>query len=77
MSRKPFTTKYDWDNFDNIWDLTEFQKHRIKSRYKKEVEPFIQSIIDESVKDKNKRRSELDAHNDPSNPFKLELGGEG
>jgi hypothetical protein len=77
MSRKPFTTKYDWNDFDNTFDLSEFQKYRIKTRYKKEITGFIQDIVDDSVKEKGRRRSELNAHNDPKNPFNLELGGEG
>jgi hypothetical protein len=77
MSRKkPFSVKYDWDEFDNTWELSAFQKHRIKINFQKEIVGVIQDIINESVKDKKHRRSELNAHNDPENPFKLELGGE-
>ena len=77
MSNKPFSIKYDWDDFDDTWKLTDFQKHRIRSRFKREVEETIQGIIDESISDKRKRRSELNAHNDPNNPYRLDLGGEG
>ena len=77
MSKKPFITKYSWDDFDNTWELTDFQKYRIKRRYKKEVESLIQGIIDDSISDKANRREELDEHNDPHNPFKLDIGGEG
>ena len=77
MVRKPFTTKYNWNDFDNIRDLSEFQKYRIRRRFKREVKEFIQGMIDESMKDKRMRRSELNAHSDPNDPFKLDIGGEG
>ena len=77
MVRKPFTTKYNWNDFDGIWDLSEFQKYRIRRRFKREVKEFIQGMIDESMHDKKIRRSELNAHSDPTDPFKLDLGGEG
>jgi hypothetical protein len=38
---------------------------------------MLQEIINESVLAKKSRRSELNAHNDPNNPFKLDIGGEG
>ena len=38
---------------------------------------MLQEIINESISDKKGRRSELNAHNDPENPFKLDIGGEG
>lgn len=77
MSNKPFSIKYDWDDFDDTWKLTDFQKYRIRSRFKREVEETIQGIIDESISDKRKRRAELNSHNDPKDPFNLDLGGEG
>ena len=77
MQDATFHISYSWDDFDNSWELTDFQKYQVKKRYSNEVEATIQKIINECVKDKSKRRSELNAHNDPDNPFKLELGGEG
>jgi len=73
----PFIIKYDWNDFDNTWGLTDFQKYRIKNRYQKEAKDAIQEMINESVKDKNHRRDELNAHTDPDDPFMLDLGGEG
>ena len=75
--KKPFIAKYDWDDFDNTWNLSDFQKYRIKRRYRKEIEGVIQDIIDESVQAKKVRRSELNSHTDPDDPFKLDIGGEG
>jgi hypothetical protein len=77
MQDATFKISYSWDDFDNSWKLTDFQKHQIKNRYNNEVEATIQKIINESIKDKSGRRAELNAHNDPDNPFELELGGEG
>ena len=74
---KPFTTKDSWDDFDNTLELTDFQKYRIKKRFKRDIGAFIQKIIDDSVTDKTKRREELNSHNDPSDPFILDIGGEG
>jgi hypothetical protein len=76
MSKKPFSARYDWDEFDNTWELSAFQKYRIKIQFKKVIESMIQDIIDESINARQERRSELKAHNDPNDPFKLELGGE-
>ena len=75
--KKPFSAGYDWDDFDNTRNLTDFQKYRIKRRYKKEVKGVIQDIINESIQDRKSRRSELNAHSDPNDPYKLDLGGEG
>jgi|TARA_R110000787_G_scaffold68142_2_gene152436 hypothetical protein len=72
----PFAARYSWKDFDNVRGLTTFQRRRIKLRFKKEIKFFIQEIINESVNDRAERRLELDDHNDPNNPFKLELGGE-
>ena len=77
MNKKPYRPKYNWDEFDNTCSLTGYQKLRIKIRFKRESREMMQEIINESVSDKKGRRSELDAHNDPNNPFNLELGGEG
>jgi hypothetical protein len=77
MTNRTFYIKYDWGDFNNAWKLTDFQRHRIKARYKRCVKEAIQDIIDESIIDKGERRSELNAHNDPRNPFTLDLGGEG
>ena len=74
---KPFKTKYDWDDFDNTYSLTDFQKYRIKRQFKRESRNIIQKIINDSITEKKSRRSELNAHNDPSNPFRLDIGGEG
>ena len=74
---KPFYMKYGWEDFDNTWGLNDFQKYRIKRRYKEEIKGVIQDIIDESVQAKKIRRSELNSHTDPNDPFKLDLGGEG
>ena len=38
---------------------------------------LIDLSITESVSAKKGRRAELDAHNDPDNPFKLDIGGQG
>ena len=77
MSSKPFSIKYGWDDFSNSRKLTDFQRYRIKSRYEKAAKEMIQDMIDESVMDKKNRRLELNAHNDPKDPFKLDIGGEG
>ena len=74
---RPFSIKFSWDDFDNTSKLTSFQKHRIKNRYVSAVRDAIQETIDSSVDDRDNRRSELNAHNNPNDPFKLELGGEG
>ena len=77
MNAKPFSTKFDWGEFHNSWKLTDFQKYRIKRRYRKEVKDTIQHLIDQSINDKDHRRDELNSHNDPTDPFRLDLGGEG
>ena len=69
--------KYYWDEFDNAHKLTEYQKLRIKMRFKRESKSILQEIINDSVSAKKGRRSELDAHNDPNNPFNLDIGGQG
>ena len=74
---KPYRPKYYWDEFDNTLSLTHYQQIRIKTRFKKESKIMMQKIINESISAKKGRRSELDAHNDPNNPFKLDIGGEG
>ena len=73
----PFSVKFNWDDFDNTSKLTSFQKHRIKNGYVSAVRDAIQETIDSSVSDRRNRRNELNAHNNPNDPFKLELGGEG
>ena len=77
IMNKPYRPKYYWNEFDNTIGLTDYQKLRIKVRFKRESKNILQEIINESVSDKKGRRSELNAHNDPSNPFKLDIGGEG
>jgi hypothetical protein len=74
---KPFSIKYDWKDFNNTSSLTSFQKYRIKNRFTKEVKQSIQKVINQSVEDRDKRREDLDAHQDPKHPFRLDLGGEG
>ena len=73
----PYRPKYYWDEFDNTSKLTNYQKLRIKIRFKRESKIILQEIINESVSAKKGRRAELNAHNDPNNPFKLDIGGEG
>ena len=77
MNNKPFSIKYGWDDFSNSRKLTDFQRYRIRRRYEKDVKEMIQDIIDESISEKRTRRSELNSHNDPKDPFNLDLGGEG
>ena len=74
---KPYRPKYYWDEFDNTLNLTHYQKLRIKIRFKKESKKMLQEIINDSVSAKRGRRSELNAHNDPNNPFSLDIGGQG
>jgi len=74
---KQYRPKYNWDEFDNTRSLTEYQKLRIKIRFKRESRKMMQKIINESVSAKRGRRSELDAHNDPNNPYSLDIGGQG
>ena len=74
---KPYRPKYNWDEFDNTRSLTDYQKLRIKIRFKRESRKMMQKIINESVSAKRGRRSELDAHNDPNNPYSLDIGGQG
>ena len=76
MSR-PFSIKYDWDDFNNTSELTSYQKHKIKKRYVEVVKGAIQEIINQSVKDRAERRKELEAHKNPEEPFRLDIGGEG
>jgi len=74
---KPFSVKYDWKDFDNTSELTSFQKYRIKNLYEDMVKTTIQKTINESVKERADRRKELDAHKDITNPFDLDIGGQG
>ena len=76
MSR-PFSIKFDWDDFENTSKLTSYQKHKIKKRYAEAVKGSIQDVINQSIKDRSDRREELDAHSDPEQVFKLDIGGEG
>ena len=77
IMNKPYRPKYYWNEFNNARSLTDYQKLRIKIRFKRESRNMLQEIINESVSAKKGRRSELNAHNDPDNPFKLDIGGEG
>ena len=74
---RPYRPKYHWSEFDNTCKLTDYQKLQIKIRFKRESRKMMQKIINESVSAKRGRRSELDAHNDPNNPFSLDIGGQG
>ena len=76
MSR-PFTIKYNWNDFDNTSKLTSYQKHRIRKRYEQAVKDAIQKTINQSVEDRAERRDELEAHSNPEEPFRLDIGGEG
>ena len=76
MSR-PFSVKFYWDDFDNTSKLTSYQKHRIRKRYGQAVKDAIQKTIDQSVEDRANRRDDLEAHQDPEQGFKLDIGGEG
>ena len=76
MSR-PFSIKFNWDDFENTSKLTSYQKHKIKKRYTEAVKGSIQDVINQSIKDRADRREELDAHSDPEQVFKLDIGGEG
>ena len=73
----PFLVSYGWKDFDNTSKLTPYQKHRIKKRYTEIVREAIQETINESVGDRSERRQELEAHTNPKDPFKLDIGGEG
>lgn len=74
---KPFLVKYEWKDFNNTSELTSFQKHRIKTLYEDRVKTIIQKTIDQSVEERTDRREELDAHEDTTNPFNLDIGGQG
>ena len=74
---KPFSVKYDWKDFDNTSDVTSFQKHSIRTLYEDRVKAAIQKTINQSVKDRTARRKELDAHKDMTNPYDLDIGGQG
>ena len=73
----PFSVSYGWKDFDNTSELTSFQKYRIKTLYKHRVKIAIQKTINQSVKDRDNRRKELNAHKDMTNPFDLDIGGQG
>jgi len=74
---KPFSIRFGWKEFDNTSKLTSFQKYRIKIRCKKAIKDTIQKIINQSIEDRGERRKDLNAHQDPNNPFTLDIGGEG
>ena len=74
---RPFSIKYNWKDFDNTSNLTSYQKHRVRTRYKQAVEDAIQQTIDESIEARDDRRAELEAHIDPEQEFWLDIGGEG
>ena len=64
-------------NFKNYNKLTPYQKHRLAERYEVIVRDSIQHAINEMIKERRFRREELEAHRDPTDPFRLDLGGEG
>jgi|TARA_R110000744_G_scaffold272648_1_gene385547 hypothetical protein len=73
----PFLIKYRWSDFENTSKLTSYQKHRITKRYEDVVRDAIQKTIDQSVEDRADRRDDLEAHEDPRQTFRLDIGGEG
>ena len=77
MKEKPFSINYDWLDFRSCKQLTSYQKHKIKKEYIAVVKDVIQKIIDQSIKDRAHRREELEEHDDPDSPFRLDIGGEG
>jgi len=80
MKNKPFQVSYGWNDFDNHDKLSSYQKHQIKKRFKDIVSntrDAIQKTINRAIGDSVARREELEAHRDPQDPFKLDLGGEG
>ena len=77
MSKKTFSIKYGWSDFDNTSKLTSYQKHRIRKRYEGVVRDAIQQTINQSIEDRADRRNELEAHTDPEQAFRLDIGGEG
>jgi len=60
-------------NFKNYNKLTPYQKHRLEAI----VRDSIQHAINEIIRERKFRREELEAHSDPADPFRLDLGGEG
>ena len=74
---RPFSVKFNWDDFDNTSKLTSYQKHKIRKGYMGAVRDAIQQTINQSVEDRASRRDELEAHKDPKQSFKLDIGGEG
>jgi len=77
MKDKPFSLNYDWRDFNNYKKLTPYQKHKIKKEYLSVAEDTIQQIIDKAIQDRASRREELDDHQNPVDPFRLDIGGEG
>ena len=80
MKNKPFQISYSWDDFDNHNKLSSYQKHQVKRRFKDiafNAHNAIQKTINRAIGDSAARREELEAHRDPQDPFKLDLGGEG
>jgi 23S rRNA-/tRNA-specific pseudouridylate synthase len=77
MKDKPFSLSYDWKDFKYYKKLTPYQKHKIKKEYIAVVEGAIQSVINQSIKDRNERREELESHRNPDDHFRLDIGGEG
>ena len=73
----PFSVQSDWKDFVNTSDLTSFQKHTIRTLYEDRVRAAIQKTINQSVKDRDERRKELDAHKDMTDPYDLDIGGQG
>lgn len=74
---KPFKIKFGWEDFENVSKLNDFQRYQIKRRHRDVAKDAIQKTINQSISDHNDRRSELNAHKNPENPFRLDIGGEG
>jgi len=64
-------------NFNNYNKLTPYQRHWLTERYETIVRDAIQHAINEMIKERKFRREELEAHRNPDDPFKLDIGGEG
>jgi len=77
----PFKVVYNWRDFQNYNKLSSYQKLQVKKWFSEKDFPVIrdaiQKQINSAIKDSGNRREELNAHNDPSNPFRLDIGGEG
>ena len=77
----PFKIMYGWRDFKNYNKLSSYQKLQVRKWFSEKefslIHNDIQKKINNTIKDSETRREELNAHNDPSNPFRLDIGGEG